>query len=58
MSDKDLNVMVALYKLVNDCDTRTVPMGALYSELSHMLQHGITHERVSSILSQVHGKQI
>ena len=43
----------ALYKLVNECDPQDVPMGALYGELSAMLEHGVTEERVSAILAQI-----
>ena len=51
----ELSVIGQLYLLVNKCNTQEVPMGALYSELAYMMEHGVDAERVDAILAQVAG---
>jgi hypothetical protein len=53
----DRTITAMLYRMVNECDASKVPMANLYSELSAMLVHGATNERVDSILSQIDGKR-
>jgi hypothetical protein len=53
----DRTITAMLYRMVNECNSTTVPMAQLYSELSAMLVHGATNERVDSILSQIDGKR-
>jgi hypothetical protein len=52
----EVSVIGQLYLLVNKCNTREVPMGALYSELSYMLEHGVDAGRVDAILAQIAGR--
>jgi hypothetical protein len=48
-------VIGELYRIVNKCNAREVPMGALYSELDYMLEHGVDAEKVDAIVAQVAG---
>jgi hypothetical protein len=51
----EVSVIGTLYTMVNKCNTQEVPMGALYSELTYMLEHGVDSERVGAILAQIAG---
>jgi len=51
----EVSVIGELYRMVNKCNAREVPMGALYLNLAYMLEHGVDAERVDAIVAQVAG---
>ena len=53
----EVSVIGMLYLMVNECNAREVPMGALYSNLAYMLEHGADNERVDAVLAQIDGKR-
>jgi hypothetical protein len=57
MNKSDQKIIAMLYRMVNECNANHAPMCALYSELSEMIQHGATNERVDALMAQIDGKR-
>jgi len=51
MNNSRMVITKMLYALTNQCNPTTIPMGAIYAELSAMLEHGYSEARAERIIT-------
>ncbi len=57
MLKRDRLIISMLYRMLNECNTHSVPHAALHAELSDMVRHGYSNERADSIMAQLDGRR-